>query len=37
MFEDILEAIKSRDADAIKGLFSEQALAEAEDIDYAIE
>ena len=37
MFEDILEAIKSRDANVIKGLFSEQALAEAEDIDYAIE
>ena len=37
MFEDILEAIKDRDADIIKGLFSEQALAEAEDIDSAIE
>jgi hypothetical protein len=35
--EEILEAIKNQDKMAIKGMFSEQAQSEAEDIDQGIE
>lgn len=35
--EQIIDAIKNRDRDAIKAMFSEQALSEAEDIDGGID
>ncbi len=37
MFASILEAIKNKDSEAIKGLFSKQALAEDKNIDASIE
>ena len=37
LFTTILDAIEKKDADAIKALFSERALKEAEDIDASIE
>ena len=37
MFTSILEAIKTKDSEAIKGLFSKQALAEDKNIDASIE